>query len=48
MATASEKNFEDYKRTEAKALELMKEMKSVSAKQADIELEGLHLESTNF
>lgn len=38
MATPSEKNFQDYKKTEAKALELMREMKSVSPKKADIEL----------
>ena len=38
MATPSEKTFQDYKKTEAKALELMREMKSVSPKKADIEL----------
>ncbi len=38
MATPSEKNFEDYKRAETKALELLAEMKSVSAKKTDIEL----------
>ncbi len=38
MAIPSEKNFEDYKKAEAKALELMREMKSVSPKKTDIEL----------
>jgi len=38
MAIPSEKNFEDYKKVEAKALELMREMKSVSPKKTDIEL----------
>ncbi len=38
MATPSENNFENYKRAEVKALELMREMKSVSAKKTDIEL----------
>lgn len=38
MATPSEKNFEDYKRAEQKALELLTEMKGVSAKKNDIEL----------
>ncbi|MDA7640457.1 hypothetical protein N8787_02360 [Opitutaceae bacterium] len=38
MAAPSEKNFEDYKKAEAKALVLMREMKSVSPKKADIEL----------
>ena len=30
MATPSEKNFEDYKRAEAKALQLLAEMKTVA------------------
>lgn len=38
MATPSEKNFEDYKRAERKALEIVAEMKSASAKKTDIEL----------
>jgi len=38
MATPSAKNFEDYKRAERKALEIVAEMKSVSAKKNDIEL----------
>jgi hypothetical protein len=38
MASPSEKNFEYYKKAEAKALELMREMKSVSPKKTDIEL----------
>lgn len=35
---ANEKNFEDYKKAEAKALELLAEMKKVSPKKVDIEL----------
>ncbi|EDY81504.1 hypothetical protein VDG1235_1122 [Verrucomicrobiia bacterium DG1235] len=38
MATPSEKNFEDYKRAEKKAMEILAEMKGVSAKKNDIEL----------
>lgn len=38
MATPSEKNFEDYKRAEAKALQILAEMKAVAAKKTDIEL----------
>lgn len=38
MASPGEKNFEYYKKAEAKALELMREMKSVSPKKTDIEL----------
>ncbi|MDQ8205383.1 hypothetical protein [Pelagicoccus sp. SDUM812003] len=38
MSTPQEKNFEDYKRAERKALEILKEMKGVSAKPSDIEL----------
>ena len=36
--TPQEKNFEDYKRAENKALEILAEMKSTSAKRVDIEL----------
>jgi hypothetical protein len=36
--TPSDQNFQDYKRAEKKALELVAEMKSVSAKKVDIEL----------
>lgn len=38
MATPSEKNFEDYKRAEAKAVQIVAEMKAASAKKTDIEL----------
>lgn len=38
MATPSEKNFEDYKRAETKALQILKEMQATSAKKTDIEL----------
>lgn len=38
MATPSEKNFEDYKRAEEKALQIVKEMQGTSAKKTDIEL----------
>jgi hypothetical protein len=38
MTTLQEKNFEDYKRAEAKAMQLLAEMKSVSPKKVDIEL----------
>lgn len=38
MATPSEKNFDDYKRAERKALEIVAEMKSASVKKTDIEL----------
>lgn len=38
MATPSEQNFQDYKRAEAKALEILAEMKKVSPKKTDIEL----------
>lgn len=38
MSTPQEKNFEDYKKAEAKALELLAEMKKTSAKKVDIEL----------
>ena len=38
MATPTEQNFLDYKRAEKKAIEIMAEMKGVSAKSVDIEL----------
>jgi hypothetical protein len=38
MTTPQEQNFEDYKNAEAKALELLAGMKSVSPKKVDIEL----------
>ena len=38
MATPTDQNFQDYKRAEKKALEILAEMKSVSAKKVDIEL----------
>ena len=38
MATPNEENFNDYKRAEKKALQLLAEMKAVSPKTADIEL----------
>jgi hypothetical protein len=38
MTTPQEKNFEDYKKAEAKAMELLAEMESVSPKKVDIEL----------
>ena len=38
MATPTDQNFQDYKRAEKKALEIVAEMKSVSAKKVDIEL----------
>ena len=38
MSTPQEKNFEDYKQAEQKALEILIEMKSVSPKKVDIEL----------
>lgn len=38
MATPHDENFNDYKRAEKKALELLAAMKSVSAKKVDIEL----------
>lgn len=37
-ATPTDENFNDYKKAERKALELLREMKSVSAKPTDIEL----------
>jgi hypothetical protein len=36
--TPQEQNFEDYKKAEAKALQLLEEMESVSPKKVDIEL----------
>ena len=38
MAAPTEENFNDYKKAEAKALELLAEMKATSAKKVDIEL----------
>lgn len=38
MAAPTEENFKDYKKAETKALELLCEMKRVSAKSVDIEL----------
>ncbi|NDV62745.1 hypothetical protein G0Q06_09810 [Puniceicoccales bacterium CK1056] len=38
MTTPQEQNFEDYKKAEAKAMELLAEMKAVSPKKVDIEL----------
>ena len=38
MATPTEENFKDYKQAEKKALELLAEMKAVSARKVDIEL----------
>ena len=38
MTTPQEQNFEDYKKAEARALEILEEMKSSSARKVDIEL----------
>lgn len=38
MATPIDENFQDYKKAERKALELLAAMKAVSAKKVDIEL----------
>lgn len=38
MATPTEQNFQDYKRAEKKALEIVTTMKAASAKKVDIEL----------
>ena len=38
MATPTEENFQDYKRAEKKALELLAQMKAVTPKKVDIEL----------
>ena len=38
MATPTEQNFQDYKRAERKALEIVAAMKAESAKKVDIEL----------
>ena len=38
MATPTDENFKDYKRAEAKALGILKEMKALSARPTDIEL----------
>ena len=38
MATPTEQNFQDYKRAEKKALEILAEMKATTPKKVDIEL----------
>lgn len=38
MATPTDENFQDYKRAEKKALELLAAMKAVTPKKVDIEL----------
>ncbi len=38
MATPTDQNFQDYKRAEKKALEIVAAMKATSAKKVDIEL----------
>ena len=38
MSTPTEQNFLDYKQAEKKALEIVAQMKAVSAKKVDIEL----------
>ncbi|HWL15437.1 MAG TPA: hypothetical protein VNR00_07525 [Opitutus sp.] len=38
MATPTEENFQDYKRAEKKALEILAAMKAVTPKKVDIEL----------
>jgi hypothetical protein len=38
MSTPEEENFNDYKKAERKALELLREMKAASPKKVDIEL----------
>ena len=38
MATPTDENFQDYKRAEKKALELLAAMKATSPKKVDIEL----------
>lgn len=38
MATPQEENFNDYKKAEAKALEILAQMRGTSAKKVDIEL----------
>jgi hypothetical protein len=38
MATPTDQNFQDYKRAERKALQLLAEMKAVTPKKVDIEL----------
>ena len=38
MATPTEQNFQDYKRAEKKALEILTEMKATTPKKVDIEL----------
>lgn len=38
MATPTEQNFQDYKKAEKKALELLAQMKAATPKKVDIEL----------
>lgn len=38
MAAATDQNFQDYKRAEAKALEIMRAMKATTPRTVDIEL----------
>lgn len=38
MAASTDQNFQDYKRAEAKALEIMRAMKSATPRTVDIEL----------
>lgn len=38
MANPTDENFQDYKRAEKKALQILAEMKAVSPKKVDIEL----------
>jgi hypothetical protein len=38
MATPTDQNFQDYKRAEKKALEILADMKTVTPKKVDIEL----------
>ena len=38
MSSPSEQNFQDYKKAEAKALEILAEMRRTSARAVDIEL----------
>ncbi len=38
MATPTEENFQDYKKAEKKALEIVEQMKTANAKKTDIEL----------
>jgi hypothetical protein len=38
MSTATDQNFQDYKRAEKKALSILAEMKATTPKKADIEI----------